>query len=949
MSVIKKELDNCESFDFSIAFIANSGVQVLMEALIELEQKGIPGRILTTTYLDFNSPDALERVRRFSNIEFRVFEGDLHTKGYFFKNGAMRTLMVGSSNLTQSALMKNQEWNLLVRTYEEGSICHSTVEEFERLWNHPNTKVIDEVWLEEYRKIHQDSQYRATPKLRAVSSDEEEAESYDEIEYALTNVPSSASSRITPNRMQEEALANLKALREKGEKKALLISATGTGKTYLAALDVAAVRPKRVLFVIHRARIANDAKRSFERVMDKTRTCGIYSGSKHELDADYIFCTVQTLTRHLDQFEPDEFDYIIIDETHRAGAESYQRVLNYFKPGFLLGMTATPDRNDGYDIYKLYDNNIAYQITLQDAQEDEMLAPFHYFGITDLNVEGEEIGDSTSFSRLTSDERVKHIINQIENYSVTTERRGLVFCSKIEEAKVLSEMFCKRGYRCCALAGEDSDDAREKAIERLECNRTEDSDWLEYIFTVDIFNEGIDIPSLNQIIMLRPTKSAIVFVQQLGRGLRLHEGKEYVLVLDFIGNYQNSFLIPTALSGNRSGNKDNLRRYVKEGSRIVPGCSTINFDRIAEARIYKSLDAAKFGAIKVLKEEYGLLKNMLGRVPSLDEFDAYNSIDPLLIFNQSQLGSYHMFLSKYESDYETVFSRRQEQMLVFVSRKLAAGKRPHELMVLKTFLETDEHEISVEQYRKRLANCSTQLPESLDSVANVLSGGFLTGSSADSFSECDFVRYENGKLFLASKLKEAMQNAEFRRQMSEVIDFGLRRYQERYAENYKDTNFVLYEKYTYEDVCRLLNWDQNVNGQNIGGYKYDEKTNTYPVFINYEKNDDIAVTIKYEDRFVSQKELIALSKQPRYLDSPEIRRLKGSRESGMRTYLFVRKNKDDEESKEFYFLGEMNPTGEYEEVVMTGTDKHAVEIGYVLDTPVKDELYDYLTSNLESA
>lgn len=760
---------------------------------------------------------------------------------------------------------------------------------------------------------------------------------YKPIEYSVS------SRQIVPNKMQADALSNLAKLRARGESKALLISATGTGKTYLAAFDVEAFKAKRALFAVHRERIASDAMKSFARVNGEGHTYGLYSGDKHNADADYVFCTIQLLAGHLDEFDPNEFDYVVIDEAHRAGAASYQKVIDYFRPRFLLGMTATPDRTDGYDIFKLFDNNIAYQITLQMAQENNMLAPFHYFGITDLNVDGSPIDDLSSFEQLTSEERVNHIVKEINNYTANPDRRGIVFCARNEEAKRLAEMFNARGFRCCALSGSSSPEDRASAIERLECDREKRDDYLEYVFTVDIFNEGIDIPSLNQIIMLRPTESAIIFVQQLGRGLRLHPGKEYVLVLDFIGNYQKSFLIPIALSGDRTYNKDNLRRYVKEGSRIIPGCSTIHFDPIAEERIYQSLDSTRFSTTQLIKKEYQSLKYMLGRIPTLKDFDDNSAMDPLIIFSNTSLGSYHAFLKKYEKDYTVHFSDLQERMIKFVSMKLAAGKRPQELCLLQELMSSSE--LAEKQYERQVRSYSERLPVAACSVANVLNCSFLTGPTADTFAGCEFTRYENGAFKITTQFADALKDPEFKTQMLELVDFGLDRYKKQYAKSYDGTNFVLYEKYTYEDVCRLLNWSKNINGLNIGGYKYDKDTNTFPVFINYEKGEDISASINYQDRFLSSSELIAISKQKRNLKSPEILRLKSASITGMRTYLFVRKNKNDEESsKEFYFLGGMEPTGDFQEITMAETNARAVEIRYLLETPVKDELFDYLTS-----
>ena len=930
LSTLQSEFQKCERFDISVAFVTNGGLTVLMKTLLDLEKRGIPGRVLVSTYLGFNDPDALDKLRGFNNIELRVYEGALHSKGYMFEQKGMCSLVIGSSNLTQGALLANSEWNLLIKSYRQSAICEETRKEFNRLWNSEDTKLVTADWIQQYR----DGWKRPFVEV-----------SYrTEVDPSALNPGLKVAKRasIKPNKMQVDALANLKELHEQGARRALLISATGTGKTYLAAFDVASVKPQRMLFVVHRERIAKEAKDSFARVIGSERSLGLYTGGERTRTADYVFCTVQSLARHLEAFDPKDFDYVVIDEAHHVGAGSYQRIANYFQPRFLLGMTATPTRNDSFNVFDFFDNNIAYQITLQRAQEANMLAPFHYFGISDLEVDGEEIEDLASFAKLTSERRVDHVIEQLERYSVDTVRRGLVFCSRTDEAKRLAAMFTQRGYRSVALDGNSTDEQREAAIERLECDRETRSDWIEFIFTVDIFNEGVDIPSANLVVMLRPTESAIIFVQQLGRGLRLFDGKDYVLVLDFIGNYKKSYLIPIALSGDRTYNKDNLRRFIQEGNRIIPGCSTIDFDEVSERRIYQLLDEQKFSSIKLIKDEYIALKNMLGRIPSLMDFYENGSIDAQLIFSNNNLGSYHTFLKKHERDYKVRFTTTQEQMLRFVSQKLASGKRVQDLLLLKMLVH--DGVIMHEQYEREVKAISPRLPIAACSVRNVLSGAFLTGGQAETFSQCVFLDDDEDGFVVTESFERALADSEFKRQLLEVIEYGIFINRKRFADTYDGTNLVLYQKYTYEDVCRMLNWSKNINGQNIGGYKYDEETNTFPVFINYEKEDDISDSIRYQDRFISPSRLIAISKQPRNLNSPEIVRLRNADQNGMRTLLFVRKNKSDAESKEFYFLGEMHPTGRFVPIVMQGADKPAVEIEYDLLTPVKDELYDYLTS-----
>ena len=336
---------------------------------------------------------------------------------------------------------------------------------------------------------------------------------------------------------------------------------------------------------------------------------------------------------------------------------------------------------------------------------------------------------------------------------------------------------------------------------------------------------------------------------------------------------------------------------------------------------------------------------MLGRIPELADFEEQRAIDPLLIFGA--YGSYHGFLKVKEHDYHVSFSKSQGQMLRYVSQKLAAGKRPHELLLLRELL--DRHvAVGEGEFEGLVRGVSSRMPTVACSVARVLSGSFLTGTAKKTFDESDFVTYEDGKFVPTERFERALADPEFARQLRAVVDFGLGRWREGYSDTYDGTCLVLNEKYTYEDVCRLLGWNASVNGNTIGGYFYDPETNTFPVFINYEKDESISDSIRYKDRFVSSKELIAISKHPRHLDSVDIERLRNANKTGMRTYLIVRKNKDDKEkSKEFYFLGEMHATGVFEQIVMAGTNDPAVEIRYVLDTAVKEEPYDYITQPLE--
>lgn len=654
---------------------------------------------------------------------------------------------------------------------------------------------------------------------------------------------------------------------------------------------------------------------------------------------------------NLHRYEKNAFDAIVIDEAHHSSANSYKKVLDYFEPKLWLGMTATPDKRDdnleGRNIYEIFNHQIAYEIRLQDAMEEDLLCPFHYFGITDLDIIA-DAGKSSeekveNFRYLTSEERVENVMKQAEYFGYSGDRvKGLIFCSRIDEAKELSKKFNDKGWRTLVLSGSDSEEARAAAIERLAGEASEDA--LDYIISVDIFSEGVDVPEINQVIMLRPTESPIVFIQQLGRGLRKAENKEYVVVLDFIGNYRNNFMIPIALSGDRSYNKDNIRRYVTEGGRVIPGASTIHFDEISRKRIFQAIDNANFSDIKLIRENYTNLKNKLGHIPALADFDKYGEMDVLRIFDNNSLGSYYKFLVKYEKEYTIRLSEDEEKAIEFISKKLANGKRIHELELLKRMLQYRHGIIGrLQKHLSEKYHCEMD-EHCMENVVNMMTNEFPTSAAKKTYAQCVFLKKEQDDYGISDVYGKMLENPEFCAILEELIDFGISRYKVNYSYHYRDTNLVLYQKYTYEDACRLLNWERNEVPLNIGGYKYDKKTKTFPIFINYDKQDNISDTTKYEDHFVAENRLIAISKSGRSMDSEDVQNFLNATERGIDVQLFVRKNKDDKISKEFYYLGRVIATGNAKQFVMPNTDKTAVEIEWELETPVREDIYQYIVN-----
>ena len=405
-------------------------------------------------------------------------------------------------------------------------------------------------------------------------------------------------------------------------------------------------------------------------------------------------------------------------------------------------------------------------------------------------------------------------------------------------------------------------------------------------------------------------------------------------------------MIPIALSGDRSYNKDNIRRYIMEGGRVIPGASTVHFDEVSRKRIFSAIDNANFSDIKLIKENYLTLKNKLGRIPRLCDCDDYGEMDVIRIFDNSSLGSYYKFLVKYEKEYTIRLSQDEEKIVEFISKKLASGKRIQELQMFKRILAY-VHGLSHIGLFAGLASDMKAMNKELgkdqrENIVNVMTNEFPAGSGKKTYSECVFIEKESEDYVPKKSFIEMLANDEFYKIIDELVDFGISRYKRDYSNTYANTDLVLYQKYTYEDVCRLLNWENNEVPLNIGGYKYDKKTKTFPVFINYDKSEDISDTTKYEDHFTSNRTLVAISKSGRSLASEDVQNFLCATERGIQVELFVRKNKDDKISKEFYYLGHMVASGVAKEFTMNNTDKSAVEIEWILDEPVREDIYEYI-------
>lgn len=932
LTTIIHELENCSQFYISVAFVTTSGVATIINKLLELEGKGIKGQILVSQYLNFTQPEALKRLAKFQNIDLRIATtGNAHAKGYIFKSKSHFNIIIGSSNLTAQALSTNKEWNIKVSALDQSGLVDKILNEFQV--DFQKGTPVTEDYLREYEVIYH-KQLLINPRNQV-------------------EIYADSPAVISPNSMQQVALKNLEVLRAKNKNKALIISATGTGKTYLSAFDAKNFNPKRLLFVVHRKIIAEDALKTFQNVFGQDRTMGIFSGEQRELNCDFVFSTVQTISKpeHLESFAKTDFDYIVIDETHRSGAQSYLRLLEYFEPRFLLGMTATPERTDGNDIFQLFDHNIAYEIRLNKAMEEDMLSSFHYYGVTDLYIDNEEVEDRTDFNRLVSNERVNRILEQVNFYGTDNGiTRGLIFCSRKEEAKELSTLFNKQGLKTIALTGDSTDDERTIAIQSLESHSLREK--LDYIFTVDIFNEGIDIPTINQIIMLRPTASAIIFIQQLGRGLRKVDGKGYLTVIDFIGNYENNYLIPVALYGDTSYNKDSLRKLLTDGSRMIPGASTINFDEITRDRIFKSIDSANMQEMVDLKKDYNLLKFKLGRIPMMMDFIEHGSRDPFLYVDKS--GSYLNFVLKVEKEFLGNFSKKESKLLELFSIEINNSKRLEESLIIKLLVErgklfvSDLREYVLSNYGYQISN------ETIESCIVNLNFEFIREKkdgklvSARNIYDLNILKIESDEFIFSEEFLSFLRNETFKTFLKDSAEYSVSQFTKAFELDKWDKGFVLYRKYSRKDVFRILNVAENPVAQNVGGYLVSPDNAHCPIFVNYHKEDDISESTKYEDEFVNNREFNWMSKSNRSLKSNDVQSILGKK-GPIRLPLFIKKNND--EGTDFYYMGEVRPElNQVEETSMKndkGGSVSVVRIRFAMINPVSSALYNYLQAEVK--
>ena len=893
LTKLKDNLRRCRYFCFSVSFIKKAGLLLLLKDIESAIERGCIGRIITSTYQNFTDIESLkyffslmDRCPNFQcHLDYECFHDSsyatlgYHSKGYLFEFDDHREVIVGSSNLTRYALLKNIEWDVVV---QDDTVYEQALAEFEDKWN--ATHLLNSEILNLYAN-----------KLNFA------IERWD-MDYDLS------AARIKPNFMQRKALKELNRYRAVGTSRALVVAAAGSGKTYLAAFDALNFNPKRLLYIVHEGSILKKSLETFQDVFGSAVSYGIYSGTNKEFDADFVFATNLIMCKTLELFRKDEFDYIIIDECHHATAETYKKIIAYFEPEFLLGLTATPERMDNQDVFELFDKNVPYELRLRDAIVNDLVVPFHYYGIRDSLVDyGLTAREERRLIAQMADEaHCAFIAAQITAHRPQGKLKALAFCRNVTHARMMCEAMGQR-YHTAYLTGRNDIGERIRAYNDLQS----DSAPLEILFTVDILNEGVDIPGVNTVLFLRPTESSTMFIQQLGRGLRKYDNTSYVTVLDFIGNsYKRSVQIAFALSSlaeNFVVEKRLMASLVRDDF-LALGLSEygveIHVDDLSKEEILNFIDQENFNAIKYLKQDYFNFKKYINSEFYPRHMDYLNNdcAPDLIRFMSIKIGGrktgcYYNFLAGIGEEHLPVFTEEQVEFIASLSGLLPLV-RPHEFEIVRCLRNGISDFAAIDQA------LAQKIP------------GYQTKQLDHALQFLEVVTRDNHTLSLRVTLDDQMQEY-----LDDLLDYGLTRY---YAENGENTDFQLWHNYRMDQVQRKLL--KNPGYTAVGTYYYDDYV---VIFASLKKDLPEADKLNYKDKFlqadVFQWESMA------HLPMSDLAKLKASSYA----HLFIRKvSSENGIVLPFTYVGK----GKLQNCQKTETGNGT----YLFDIAMEHKLPDYL-------
>ena len=911
---LKQELLNCKKFYFIVSFIRYSGIQLLISTLDELEKQGIQGEIITSVYLNITDSKALRKLLSYKNIKVKIYNNSsesFHTKAYLFEKEKYHSVVIGSSNISQSALYSAEEWNVKLTDSSFFNIYGKSLNQFEKLWHSNEAIELTQDFIDEYEKYKKSVNVQNTFDYRKTKIEQE--------------------NEFVPNSMQKRVLQKLKETRINGNKKGLVISATGTGKTYLAAMDIKQffeinsntenklfkINDKKsktsnikFLFIAHREELLENAINVFSKILkiDKNEFGRIYGGLK-EIDKSIIFASIQSLRNCYNEFKPSFFDYVIVDEFHHSMSDSYLKTLSYFNSKFLLGLTATPKRMDGKDILSLCDYNVVDEIGIKEALEEDLIVPFHYFGVNDYTINYDNIpykngkyNEKILLENLLLNTRTDYIVEKINKFGFDgDELSAVAFCQNIEHAFFMKEEFSKKGYKSAAITANTSSNERSEILEKFKNKK------IEILCVVDILNEGIDIPTINLLLFLRPTMSSTIFIQQIGRGLRKAKNKDFVTIIDFIGNHKKDYLLINYFS-NEVDNKDTLFtkkekiiNEIKNQFSNIPKSCYVELDRVCQNRIIEKIEKINFNSKNILKELYLDYKQEIGK--SEDEFLQIADFDTNIeLFQELCLKMHSFYNAQLQFENSKIFENENEknplntteiEFLEYLEKKITLVE-PFTFLIID-YLATGKEYIN----NSDLLN---KYKEFFDIKRNFekyyLLNRIFEELTEDEILEKNLYGYKFSKkyknLFLNKKLNEKnnmkSQQKEnklnFINRLKQLIHLGLNEFKRNDLDEFNENILISYKEYKRVELQILL--DSKVpKGSWRAGYANTEKD--ICLFATIDKTHIFQENLKYDNSLFAD-DIIQWISQPKTSHNSSVGQMFiHHKEKGFKVHIFIRK------------------------------------------------------------